>query len=150
MITEYTSQEFKGLNLDGKTSYHYWVIKLGDNLYYKTHDEDKIQTTTDISAANHITNERAALELLAFLDYYFDSNGHKRPENSGRIIPPLVGLAEAPEILGWDKRKVSTYIKRGLFPKPLTRLASGPVWTYKQIENYGNIGINKLKCPCFI
>ena len=51
-------------------------------------------------------------------------------------IPPLAGVAEAAEILGWDKRRVSTYISRGSFPEPLQRLASGPVWTYKQIEEY--------------
>lgn len=57
---------------------------------------------------------------------------------------PLAGLAEAAEILDWDKRKVGTYMKRaeekgwpeGAFPKPMQRLASGPIWTYKQIEQY--------------
>lgn len=49
---------------------------------------------------------------------------------------PLVGVAEAAEILGWDKRKVSTYITRGSFPEPDQRLASGPIWTRKQIEDY--------------
>lgn len=51
-------------------------------------------------------------------------------------IPPLAGLSEAAEILGWDKRRVSTYRKRGAFPEPIQQLASGPIWTRKQIENY--------------
>lgn len=51
-------------------------------------------------------------------------------------IPPLVGLAEAAEILGWDKRRVATYRKRGAFPDPIQQLASGPIWTQKQIEDY--------------
>lgn len=51
-------------------------------------------------------------------------------------IPPLVGVSEAAEILGWDKRRVSTYINRGVFPEPIQRLASGPIWTKKQIEDY--------------
>lgn len=51
-------------------------------------------------------------------------------------IEPLAGVAEAAEILGWDKRKVSTYISRGSLPEPIQRLASGPIWTRKQIEEY--------------
>lgn len=48
----------------------------------------------------------------------------------------LSGVSEAAQILGWDKRKISTYIQRGKFPEPLQRLASGPLWTRKQIEDY--------------
>lgn len=51
-------------------------------------------------------------------------------------IPRLAGVAEVAEILGWDKRKVSTYLKRGILPQPLQKLASGPIWTYKQIEDF--------------
>lgn len=51
-------------------------------------------------------------------------------------VPPLAGVAEAAEILTWDKRRVATYIKRGDFPEPIQRLASGPIWTRKQIEDY--------------
>lgn len=52
------------------------------------------------------------------------------------IIPPLVGVQEAAEILGWDKRKVATYMSRGSFPTPIQRLASGSIWTRKQILDY--------------
>jgi hypothetical protein len=48
----------------------------------------------------------------------------------------LVGVTEAAAILGWDRRKVSTYIKRGVFPEPLQRLAGGPVWQQETIEQY--------------
>lgn len=59
-------------------------------------------------------------------------------------IPPLAGYAEAAEILEWDKRKIGTYMKRAeeknwpnsMFPEPIQRLASGPIWTRKQIEEY--------------
>jgi len=56
------------------------------------------------------------------------------------IVGPLVGYAEAAEILGWDKRRVGVYIQRGAFPEPIQRLASGPVWTRKQIEDYKHRG----------
>ncbi|MFD1674117.1 hypothetical protein [Alicyclobacillus fodiniaquatilis] len=55
---------------------------------------------------------------------------------SGKLIPPLVGLAEVAEILDWDRRKVATYIKRGSLPEPIQRLRSGPIWTRKQIAEY--------------
>lgn len=48
----------------------------------------------------------------------------------------LVGYAEAAEMLGWDKRRVGTYLQRGAFPKPIQRLSSGPIWTRKQIEDF--------------
>lgn len=48
----------------------------------------------------------------------------------------LVGLAEAAEILGWDRRRVSVYISRGKFPEPIARVAAGPLWTRRQIEEY--------------
>jgi SAM-dependent methyltransferase len=40
----------------------------------------------------------------------------------------LIGVAEAAAVLGWDKRRVATYIRRGSFPRPLASLASGRVW----------------------
>lgn len=48
----------------------------------------------------------------------------------------LVGVKEVGEILGWDRRKVSTYHLRGVLPKPVVSLSSGPIWFRKQIENY--------------
>jgi SAM-dependent methyltransferase len=49
----------------------------------------------------------------------------------------LVGVAEAAEILGWDKRRVATYIRRGSFPEPLESLASGRVWEESDIRAFG-------------
>ena len=48
----------------------------------------------------------------------------------------LVGVAEAAAILGWDKRRVATYISRGSFPQPLASLASGRVWDRADIEAF--------------
>ncbi|MCK1995483.1 hypothetical protein MPH61_23455 [Peribacillus muralis] len=48
----------------------------------------------------------------------------------------LVGVKEVGEILGWDRRKVSTYQLRGVLPKPVVQLYSGPIWFRKQIEFY--------------
>ena len=63
------------------------------------------------------------------------------------VIPTIVGVAEAAEIMGWDKRRVITYIDRGSFPEPITSLASarpaftalaasGRVWLREDVEAY--------------
>ncbi|MDP9330530.1 MAG: hypothetical protein M3P11_07850 [Actinomycetota bacterium] len=50
------------------------------------------------------------------------------------IVPQIVGVAEAAEIMRWDKRRVITYIDRGSFPEPLTSLASGRIWLREDVE----------------
>jgi hypothetical protein len=52
------------------------------------------------------------------------------------VIPAVVGVAEAAEIMGWDKRRVITYIDRGSFPEPLTSLASGRIWLREDVQAY--------------
>jgi hypothetical protein len=53
------------------------------------------------------------------------------------VVPDLVGVAEASEILGWDRRRVSTYVRRGAFPEPVACLASGRVWSREDVEAFG-------------
>jgi hypothetical protein len=52
------------------------------------------------------------------------------------VVPAVVGVAEAAEIMGWDKRRVITYIDRGSFPEPITALASGRIWLREDVEDY--------------
>jgi len=52
------------------------------------------------------------------------------------IVPAVAGVAEAAEIMGWDKRRVITYIDRGSFPEPITSLASGRIWLREDVEAY--------------
>jgi hypothetical protein len=52
------------------------------------------------------------------------------------VLPRLAGLAEAAQVMGWDKRRVATYIRRGSFPEPLQGLASGRVWLREDIEEF--------------
>jgi hypothetical protein len=54
------------------------------------------------------------------------------------VIPQVVGVAEAAEIMGWDKRRVITYIDRGSFPEPITSLASGRIWLREDVEAYAD------------
>jgi hypothetical protein len=52
------------------------------------------------------------------------------------VVPDVVGVAEAAEIMEWDKRRVVTYLDRGSFPEPLTALASGRVWLREDVEAF--------------
>jgi hypothetical protein len=52
------------------------------------------------------------------------------------VEPALVGVAEAAAILGWDKRRVITYVDRGSFPAPVARLAGGRVWRREDVEAF--------------
>jgi hypothetical protein len=54
------------------------------------------------------------------------------------VIPTVVGVAEAAEIMGWDKRRVITYIDRGSFPEPIVALASGRIWLREDVEDYAD------------
>jgi hypothetical protein len=57
----------------------------------------------------------------------------------------LLGLAEVSELLGWDKRKTSTYLKRGVLPEPIHIIKATPLWTREQIETYKEKMKNKVK-----
>jgi hypothetical protein len=52
------------------------------------------------------------------------------------VTPALAGVAEAAAILGWDKRRVVTYVDRGSFPEPVAHLASGRVWRREDVEAF--------------
>jgi len=52
------------------------------------------------------------------------------------VTPALVGVSEAAAILGWDRRRVITYVDRGSFPEPVEHLASGRVWRRDQVEAF--------------
>lgn len=54
------------------------------------------------------------------------------------VTPRLAGVAEAAQVMGWDKRRIITYISRGRFPEPLQALASGRVWTRSSIEDFAS------------
>lgn len=48
----------------------------------------------------------------------------------------LAGLAEAAEILGVSKQRVTELRAQPAFPEPLAELKSGPVWTRDSIEEF--------------
>jgi hypothetical protein len=54
------------------------------------------------------------------------------------VIQRIAGVAEAAAIMGWDKRRVMTYVRRGSFPEPFVHLASGRVWRRDDIEAFAS------------
>lgn len=73
-------------------------------------------------------------ECLAELRRVTDGDGDLVVE----VVPDVVGVAEAAEIMGWDKRRVVTYIDRGSFPEPITALASGRIWLREDVQAYAD------------
>jgi predicted DNA-binding transcriptional regulator AlpA len=53
-----------------------------------------------------------------------------------RVSLELAGLAEVAEMLGVTKRTATKYTRRADFPRPLDRLASGPVWRRTDVERW--------------
>jgi hypothetical protein len=51
-------------------------------------------------------------------------------------IPELLGVAELAERLGVTKQRASNLAKDSCFPKPLTVLASGPIWAESTVARY--------------
>ena len=65
----------------------------------------------------------------------------RRQAGSGAVLtvevtPDLVGVSEAASILGWDRRRVVTYVDRGSFPEPAAILASGRIWRREDVEAF--------------
>jgi hypothetical protein len=52
------------------------------------------------------------------------------------VVPLMAGVAEAAEVMGWDKRRVITYLDRGRFPSPAQALASGRIWVRADVERF--------------
>jgi hypothetical protein len=52
------------------------------------------------------------------------------------VLPRIAGVSEAAAILGWDKRRVMTYVRRGSFPEPFAHLASGRIWRREDVEGF--------------
>lgn len=83
--------------------------------------------------ASAVTRQRCLQSLRRALH----RDGSSRPPTLVvQILPVLVGVAEAAEVMGWDKRRVITYIDRGRFPEPLQSLASGRIWLRADVERF--------------
>jgi hypothetical protein len=79
------------------------------------------------------TSERCLAALNRSLKRLY---GDDRVTLTIEMIPALAGVAEAAQIMGWDKRRVITYIDRGRFPEPIQSLASGRLWLRSDVERF--------------
>jgi hypothetical protein len=81
--------------------------------------DDEIRTQTRegcLGALRRIAGEEASLTI--------------------EVTSALVGVSEAAAILGWDRRRVVTYVDRGSFPPPVAALASGRVWRRDDVATF--------------
>lgn len=60
-------------------------------------------------------------------------------------IPPLYGISEFGDMVGWPRNKVSVYFSRGKLPEPATYANSRPLWIKEQIELWKNQNDIKLQ-----
>jgi predicted DNA-binding transcriptional regulator AlpA/predicted RNase H-like HicB family nuclease len=86
-------------------------------------------------SASGSTKDRCLANLRRSLDRALGATG-TRPTIIVETVPLMAGVAEAAEVMGWDKRRVITYIDRGSFPQPIQSLASGRVWLRSDIEAF--------------
>src|SRR5207249_7411461 len=81
--------------------------------------------------------------LTALRDAVRASSSADRAEDTSltilvEVVATVAGVAEAAAVMGWDKRRVITYIDRGRFPEPLQSLASGRVWLREDVERFAH------------
>jgi hypothetical protein len=81
-------------------------------------------TVTAASRSECVAALRAGLEATDPVDLVIE------------VVPRLAGVAEAADLMGWDKRRVATYADRGSFPAPVQSLRSGRVWLRSDIEAF--------------
>ncbi|HEY1332435.1 MAG TPA: hypothetical protein VGH10_13315 [Actinomycetota bacterium] len=86
--------------------------------------------------ATAATPERCVAALRRAVERSASIPKHESLTLIAETVPRLAGVAEAAEIMGWDKRRVVTYIDRGSFPEPAQTLASGRVWLRSDVEAY--------------
>jgi hypothetical protein len=87
--------------------------------------------------ASGATKERCLASLRRALERTLPDGDRAEPVTIlVETLPALAGVAEAADVLGWDKRRVVTYIDRGTFPEPVQSLASGRVWLRADVEAY--------------
>jgi hypothetical protein len=87
--------------------------------------------------ASGATRERCLAGLRRALEKSLPAKARREPLTIVvETLPMLAGIAEAADVLGWDKRRVVTYIDRGSFPEPVQALASGRLWVRDDVEAY--------------
>ena len=72
------------------------------------------------------------------------AQAHGKEPLAIEVLPRIAGVSEAAAILGWDKRRVMTYVRRGSFPEPFAHLASGRIWRREDVEAFA-VGKRKRK-----
>lgn len=70
--------EYTIIEREGHKGSVFYSIKLGDNLYYATYEDDKIKTTNDIEFASRFLNKQFVIENVEFLKRFYNESGKRK------------------------------------------------------------------------
>jgi hypothetical protein len=82
---------------------------------------------------SHLSGEWKVVEVRVLTEAEHDAE-LERP-----VIPPLVGVTEAGEILGVSKQRVSALAKSPTFPAAVASVNAAPVWLRSSIEAFARV-----------
>lgn len=97
--------------------------------------EARAETRPEVGATG-ASRERCLAALRRALDRSLPASKRGPHTFVVEMVPVLAGVAEAAEVMRWDKRRVVTYLDRGRFPEPVQSLASGRVWRRADVEAF--------------
>jgi len=66
---------------DGLNDHKFYSVKLGDNMFYKTYEEEAIKVTNDIEFASRIASKEFAEGVVGFIQKFYDRNGLRKLGN---------------------------------------------------------------------
>lgn len=96
------------------------------------HGGRHIETTLTVEAEDMISAANEAiskvLERVPGKVVAVDAMTTAEADRRSKEQPQVVGTAEIAELLGVTKQRASVITQREDFPKPIVKLASGPVW----------------------
>lgn len=88
----------------------------------------------------HGTVDHPAIDAVDVVDVEVQRADHQDAQLATPVIPPLVGVSEAAEILGVTRQRAHTMAATSTgFPTPVAELASGPVFLERAVRAFAAI-----------
>lgn len=108
--------------------------KLETTLTVKAESFSHAAAQATVQIGNIVAGKVVSLEVMTTLEH--DQRIESRADSAELA---LAGLAEVAQVLEVSKGQASNLIKRAYFPKPIQKLASGPVWSLSDVVSFKSI-----------